>query len=111
MAALQEQAGKIWHVSNIMTNEPALKLGQYLCEHTFAEKVFFANSGPRRMRRRSSWARRYSWGIITGKGGMGLLPLMAVFMGGRCLPWRLVVSRSIWMVPAGAGGDSACAVQ
>lgn len=45
VAALNEQAGKLWHVSNVMTNEPALRLAQRLRELSFATKVFFANSG------------------------------------------------------------------
>jgi len=43
--ALKEQGNKIWHVSNIMTNEPALRLAKKLVDNTFAEKVYFANSG------------------------------------------------------------------
>jgi len=43
--ALTEQAGKIWHLSNVYTNEPALRLAERLVERTFAERVFFANSG------------------------------------------------------------------
>ena len=42
---LSEQAKKLWHISNIYTNEPALMLAQKLVDNTFAEKVFFANSG------------------------------------------------------------------
>jgi len=42
---LTEQAKKLWHISNIFTNEPALMLAQKLVDNTFAEKVFFANSG------------------------------------------------------------------
>ena len=45
VAALTEQAQKLWHLSNVMTNEPALKLAQRLTELTFAERVFFCNSG------------------------------------------------------------------
>lgn len=45
VAALTEQAGKLWHVSNVLTNEPALKLAQKLVANTFAERVFFCNSG------------------------------------------------------------------
>jgi acetylornithine/N-succinyldiaminopimelate aminotransferase len=45
IAALTEQAHKLWHVSNVLTNEPALKLARKLCELTFALRVFFANSG------------------------------------------------------------------
>lgn len=43
--ALQEQSQKLWHVSNVFTNEPALMLAQKLIDHTFADRVFFANSG------------------------------------------------------------------
>jgi acetylornithine/N-succinyldiaminopimelate aminotransferase len=45
VAALQDQAGKLWHLSNVMTNEPALLLAKALVDATFAEKVYFANSG------------------------------------------------------------------
>jgi acetylornithine/N-succinyldiaminopimelate aminotransferase len=43
--ALTEQAGKLWHLSNVMTNEPALKLAQAITASTFADRVFFCNSG------------------------------------------------------------------
>eukprot|EP00456_Euglypha_rotunda_P009745 TRINITY_DN12274_c0_g1_i6.p2 TRINITY_DN12274_c0_g1~~TRINITY_DN12274_c0_g1_i6.p2 ORF type:complete len:184 (-),score=45.12 TRINITY_DN12274_c0_g1_i6:10-561(-) len=43
--ALTEQANKLWHLSNVMTNEPALKLASRLVELTFADRVFFCNSG------------------------------------------------------------------
>lgn len=43
--ALTAQAHKLWHVSNIYTNEPALRLARKLTEATFAERVFFSNSG------------------------------------------------------------------
>lgn len=43
--ALEEQASKLWHVSNYFTNEPALRLAKKLCDATFAEQVFFCNSG------------------------------------------------------------------
>lgn len=45
VAALTAQANRLWHVSNVMTNEPALRLAQRLTELSFASKVFFANSG------------------------------------------------------------------
>lgn len=45
MKALAEQAAKLWHVSNYYTNEPALRLARKLCEASFAERVFFCNSG------------------------------------------------------------------
>jgi succinylornithine transaminase family protein len=43
--ALTDQAGKLWHLSNVMTNEPALRLARKLTQRTFAERVFFCNSG------------------------------------------------------------------
>jgi acetylornithine/N-succinyldiaminopimelate aminotransferase len=42
---LKKQAESLWHLSNILTNEPALRLAKLLVESTFAHKVFFANSG------------------------------------------------------------------
>lgn len=43
--AIKTQAEKIWHLSNVMTNEPALRLAKKLVDATFADKVYFANSG------------------------------------------------------------------
>jgi acetylornithine/N-succinyldiaminopimelate aminotransferase len=45
VGALKEQSEKIWHLSNVMTNEPALRLAKKMVDNTFAEKVYFANSG------------------------------------------------------------------
>jgi len=45
VTALQAQSQKLWHVSNVMTNEPALRLAKLLTDNTFADRVFFANSG------------------------------------------------------------------
>lgn len=42
---LKEQGEKLWHLSNVYTNEPALRLAKKLTEATFAELVYFANSG------------------------------------------------------------------
>ena len=43
--ALTEQASTLWHVSNVFTNEPTLRLAHKLVNATFAERVFFCNSG------------------------------------------------------------------
>ena len=45
VGALTEQANSLWHVSNVFTNEPALRLAKKLVDSTFAERVFFCNSG------------------------------------------------------------------
>ncbi|GAA5174869.1 MULTISPECIES: aspartate aminotransferase family protein [Halomonadaceae] len=43
--ALKAQADKLWHLSNVYTNEPALKLARALTERTFADKVYLCSSG------------------------------------------------------------------
>lgn len=58
--ALTEQAGKLWHLSNVMTNEPALRLAQKLVDSTFADKVYFANSGAEANEAALKLARRYA---------------------------------------------------
>ena len=45
VAALTEQANSMWHISNVFTNEPTLRLAHKLVDATFAERVFFCNSG------------------------------------------------------------------
>ncbi|EPO8473540.1 bifunctional acetylornithine/succinyldiaminopimelate transaminase [Yersinia enterocolitica] len=45
VAALHQQGEMLWHTSNVFTNEPALRLAQKLIAATFADRVFFANSG------------------------------------------------------------------
>ena len=45
MHALTEQSGKLWHTTNLYLTEPAIKLAESLVEATFADRVFFCNSG------------------------------------------------------------------
>lgn len=42
---LKKQGETLWHTSNVFTNEPALRLASKLINATFADRVFFANSG------------------------------------------------------------------
>ncbi|MGR5207417.1 aspartate aminotransferase family protein [Vibrio sp. PNB23_22_7] len=58
--ALTEQGNKLWHLSNVMTNEPALRLAKKLTEVSFAERVFFANSGAEANEAALKLARRYA---------------------------------------------------
>ncbi|PFG55107.1 acetylornithine aminotransferase [Vibrio sp. ES.051] len=58
--ALIEQGNKLWHLSNVMTNEPALRLAKKLTEISFAERVFFANSGAEANEAALKLARRYA---------------------------------------------------
>ena len=45
LRALDEQARHIWHVSNIYTTRPPIELAERLVRHSFADRVFFCNSG------------------------------------------------------------------
>ena len=60
VATLTEQANKLWHVANVLTNEPALKLAKKLCDATFAERVYFANSGSEANESALKLARKYA---------------------------------------------------
>ena len=60
LRALTEQAGKLWHVANVLTNEPAMRFAKRLCELTFAERVFFANSGAEANEAALKLARKYA---------------------------------------------------
>ena len=60
VTALTEQARTLWHVSNWFTNEPALRLAKRLIDATFAERVFFCNSGAEANEAALKLARRYA---------------------------------------------------
>ncbi|HCA76453.1 aspartate aminotransferase family protein [Alteromonas alba] len=58
--ALTEQGQKLWHLSNVFTNEPALRLAKKLTDYTFAERVYFANSGAEANEAALKLARRFA---------------------------------------------------
>jgi acetylornithine/succinyldiaminopimelate/putrescine aminotransferase len=43
--AIQDQAGKLIHVSNLFHIQPQIELARLLVEHSFADRAFFCNSG------------------------------------------------------------------
>ncbi len=59
VAALQEQATKLWHMSNLFKSPDGERLAARLCEQSFADFVFFANSGAEAMECAIKIARRY----------------------------------------------------
>lgn len=61
VAALKAQADKVWHTSNIFTIPEQEKLGARLVEATFADKVFFTNSGAEAIECAIKTARHYFW--------------------------------------------------
>jgi acetylornithine/N-succinyldiaminopimelate aminotransferase len=59
--ALTEQARKVWHVSNLFRIPEAERLAERLCEKSFADLVFFCNSGAEAMECAIKVARKYQY--------------------------------------------------
>lgn len=59
VAALTEQAGKLWHTSNLYQIPNQTRLAELLVEHTFADTVFFTNSGAEAMECAIKMARKF----------------------------------------------------
>jgi len=90
-AALVEQAGKLWHTGNGYTNEPILRLAKKLIDATFAERVFFCNSGAEANEAALKLARKYAHdhygahksGIVAFKNAFHGRTLFTVSAGGQ----------------------------
>lgn len=91
VAALTEQAGKLWHTSNIIKVPGRERLAERLCEHSFADRVFFTNSGAETIECAIKTARRYHWArgdarrvnILTFEGAFHGRTLAAIAAGGQ----------------------------
>jgi acetylornithine/N-succinyldiaminopimelate aminotransferase len=59
--ALKNAADKVWHVSNVFTIREQERLGQRLVDATFADAVFFTNSGAEALECAIKTARHYFW--------------------------------------------------
>jgi predicted acetylornithine/succinylornithine family transaminase len=60
VVAIQKQAQRLLHVSNYYHIKPQIKLAKLLIQHTFADKVFFCNSGAEANEAAIKLARKYS---------------------------------------------------
>jgi acetylornithine/N-succinyldiaminopimelate aminotransferase len=58
--AIQEAAATLLHVSNIFHTAPQIHLARLLCEHSFADRVFFGNSGAEANEAAIKLARKYA---------------------------------------------------
>jgi predicted acetylornithine/succinylornithine family transaminase len=58
--AIQSQAEKLIHVSNFYYIEPQIQLASLLCQHSFADKAFFCNSGAEANEGAMKLARKYA---------------------------------------------------
>lgn len=89
--ALTEQATKFWHTGNGYTNEPALRLAKQLIDATFADRVFFCNSGAEANEAALKLARKYAHdkfgshksGIVAFKNAFHGRTLFTVSAGGQ----------------------------
>ncbi len=59
--ALKEQADKLWHVSNLYESSGQERLAQRLCAASFADRVFFGNSGAEALECAMKTARRFHY--------------------------------------------------
>jgi acetylornithine/N-succinyldiaminopimelate aminotransferase len=63
--ALKDQADKLWHTSNLYTVPEQVALAERLVDHTFADTVFFCNSGTEAAELAIKMARKYR--AVTGQ--------------------------------------------
>ena len=91
VAALTEQAAKLWHVSNLYEIPEAERVAARLCEASFADVVFFCNSGAEAMECSIKTARKYHsangaperYRIITFEGAFHGRTLATLAAGGQ----------------------------
>ena len=91
IAALTEQAGKVWHLSNIYRIPGQEKLAKKLTEVTFADTMFFTNSGAEALECAIKMARKYHYAggnpertdLITFEGAFHGRTLATIAAGGN----------------------------
>jgi len=91
VAALAEQAHKVWHVSNLYEIPEAERVARRLCEASFADFVFFGNSGAEAMECAIKMARKYQsasgkperYRLITFEGAFHGRTLATLAAGGQ----------------------------
>jgi acetylornithine/N-succinyldiaminopimelate aminotransferase len=89
--ALQDQAAKLWHVSNLYEIPEGGRLAQRLVENTFADTVFFTNSGAEALECAIKMARKYHYAnghperyrILTFEGAFHGRTLATIAAGGQ----------------------------
>ncbi|MGB6119429.1 MAG: aspartate aminotransferase family protein [Mesorhizobium sp.] len=91
VAALTEQAGKLWHTSNLYQIPGQDRLAERLVDNCFADRVFFTNSGAEALECAIKTARRYQYvnghpekyRIITFEGAFHGRTLATIAAGGQ----------------------------
>lgn len=91
VAALTAQAGKLWHTSNLYEIPGQTRLAERLCAATFADRVFFTNSGAEAIECAIKTARRHFHaggqpervGIVTFEGAFHGRTIATIAAGGQ----------------------------
>ncbi len=91
--ALQEQAARLWHCSNMYVMPGQMKLAERLCAASFADKIFFCNSGGEAVEAGLKMARKYfdyigqpdKYRFITFEGGFHGRSLACISAGGNAV--------------------------
>ena len=93
--ALEHQARALWHVSNLYTTGPQVELAERLVRHSFAERVFFGNSGAEANEAALKLARRYArdrgedrFEVVAFEGGFHGRTLFTVSATGTPAYWK-----------------------
>jgi acetylornithine/N-succinyldiaminopimelate aminotransferase len=77
---LTSQANRLFHVSNLFYTEVQIRAAELLVENSFADKVFFCNSGAEANEAAIKLARRYSWKKY-GEGRSEIIAMQNSFHG------------------------------
>ncbi|MCW2275231.1 acetylornithine/succinylornithine family transaminase [Rhodoblastus acidophilus] len=91
VAALTEQAKKLWHTSNLFQMPEGERLARRLCDVTFADRVFFTNSGAEALELTIKMARKWNaanghperFHMITFEGAFHGRTLATIAAGGN----------------------------
>lgn len=95
VTAVQDQATKLWHTGNLVYTEPQVTLAERLCAESFAERVFFCNSGAEANEAALKLARRWQrdrgedrYEIIAFEGSFHGRTLFTVSATGQPKYWQ-----------------------
>ncbi|MDZ7724470.1 MAG: aspartate aminotransferase family protein [candidate division KSB1 bacterium] len=80
---LREQSEQLWHCSNLYHTQPQVELAEFMVHHTFADKVFFCNSGTEAVEAAIKFARK--WGRVKKHIGSPNIVCMRRGFHGRTL--------------------------
>lgn len=78
--AVQEQIAQLSHVCNLFYSAPQADLAEKLCQRSFADKVYFANSGAEAVEAAIKFARKYAR-YTYGPGKTGIVAFTGAFHG------------------------------